>query len=161
MKKTIHFLACILGFICYSQETQKIIVRPPDPSDPTIVIFSYDYAGNQVFRGPTGIAVCTSCKGSESESTAPLADQVENKIKVAPVPVKTNLTVIWDLNIKDYITKIELLPYNAFNIMETVDINSLTENSYIFKMSNYAYGIYYLKFYLTDGSIYTRTVTKH
>lgn len=160
MKKTIHFIAYILGFICYSQEAQKIIVGPPGPSDLTIVIFSYDDAGNQVFRGPTGI-VCTSCKGSESESTASLADQVENKIKVAPVPVKTNLTVIWDLSIKDYITKIELLPYNAFNIMETVNVTSLTDNSYVFKMGNYSYGIYYLKFYLIDGSIYTRTVTKH
>lgn len=161
MKKNLFPFLCFFSSFFYSQKIQQqIVVGPPPQSDKTIVIFSYDNAGNQVFRGPIGID-CTSCKGTESESTPSLAYQIENKIQAAPVPVKTDLTVIWDLSIKDYITKIELLPYNAFNIMETVNVSSLTDNSYVFRMGNYSYGVYYLKFYLTDGSIYTRTITKN
>ena len=150
---------CVLGSLFYSQQLQQIAIAQPPQSDPTIVIFSYDNAGNQVFRGPNGI-VCANCKNGES-TTISLADQIANKIQAAPVPVKTDLTVIWDLSIRDYIAKIELLPYNAFNIMETVNVSSLTDNSYVFRMSRYSYGVYYLKFYLTDGSIYTRTITKN
>lgn len=160
MKKILFFYLCFFSSFFYSQKEQQVAIAQPPQSDPTIVIFGYDEAGNQVFRGSTG-PVCASCRGTESESTASLADQIENKIQAAPVPVKTDLTVIWDLSIKDYITKIELLPYNAFNIMETLNINSLTDNSYVFRMSRYSYGVYYLKFYLSDGSIYTRTVTKN
>lgn len=158
MKKILVISLCLLNLYFYSQKIQQVAIPQQPQSDPTVVIFTYDDAGNQVFRGPTG-PICVSCRGAESESS--LADQMENKIQTAPVPVKTDLTVIWDLSIKDYISKIELLPYNAFNIMETVNVSSLTDNSYVFRMSNYSYGVYYLRFYLTDGSIYTRTVTKN
>lgn len=161
MKKILPLPFLFFSALIYSQLTTINIALPPQP-DPSIVIFTYDIAGNQVYRGPDGIT-CINCKNEEDNETSviSLSDQVANKIKAAPVPVKTDLTVIWDLSIKDYITKIELLPYNAFNIMETVNVTSLTDNSYMFKMSNYAYGVYYIKFHLTDGSIYTRTVTKN
>lgn len=124
------------------------------------VVFDYDESGNQIYRGP-----CIGCKESNTmiskQSEKTLAEIFENQIKAAPVPVKTDLTVMWDKSIRDYIIKIDLLPYNAFRVMETVDIKSISDNSYIFKMSPYSYGVYYLKFYLSDGSIYTRIVTKN
>ncbi|WP_294300138.1 hypothetical protein [uncultured Chryseobacterium sp.] len=68
---------------------------------------------------------------------------------------------MWDHEVKDYITKIELLPYNSFKILSFVDVGTLNNTSYVFRMESYPYGVYYLKFYLSDGSIYTRTVTKN
>ena len=121
------------------------------------VIFNYDDAGNQIYRG-TGTGRMANTTES---STITLADQIANKIQAAPVPVKIVLNVIWEHDIKDYIVKIELLAYNSFQIMETVDVKSKMGNSYVFDMSKYPYGVYYLKFYLSDGNIYTRTITKN
>ena len=118
------------------------------------VIFNYDDAGNQIYRGTT-----TGTNRMASTSVT-LADQIGNKIQAVPVPVKTVLNVICEQDIKDYILKIEVLAYNSFQIMESVDVKSKIMTSYIFDMTNYAYGVYYLKFYLSDGSIYTKTITK-
>lgn len=124
------------------------------------VIFNYDDSGNQIYRG-TSSSTGRMANSTESPSTPTLADQIANKIQTAPVPVKTVLNVIWEQNIKDYILKIDLLAYNSFQIMETVDVKSKMGNSYVFDMSKYPYGVYYLKFYLSDGNIYTRTITKN
>lgn len=141
----------------FSQIMETAIpLRSPDPA---LVLFGYDDSGNQIFRGPSGI-VCNTCRPEEQINTT-LADLVANKIQAAPVPVKTDLTVLWDLSIRDFIVSIDLLPYNAFNITESVSIRSLNTNSYIFRMSHLPYGVYYLKFNLSDGSVYTRTVTKN
>ncbi len=124
------------------------------------VIFTYDDSGNQIYRG-TASGTGRMASSTESTSIPTLADQIANKIQTAPVPVKTVLNVIWEQNIKDYILKIDLLAYNSFQIMETVDVKSKMGNSYVFDMSKYPYGVYYLKFYLSDGNIYTRTITKN
>ena len=124
------------------------------------VIFTYDDSGNQIYRG-TASGTGRMASSTESTSIPTLADQIANKIQTAPVPVKTVLNVIWEQNIKDYILKIDLLAYNSFQIMETVDVKSKMGNSYVFDMSKYQYGVYYLKFYLSDGNIYTRTITKN
>ncbi len=124
------------------------------------VIFIYDDSGNQIYRG-TASGTGRMASSTESTSIPTLADQIANKIQTAPVPVKTVLNVIWEQNIKDYILKIDLLAYNSFQIMETVDVKSKMGNSYVFDMSKYPYGVYYLKFYLSDGNIYTRTITKN
>lgn len=162
MKKTLSFSFLLLFFSTwmYTQRMQVTAI-PSNPVDPSLVIFRYDDSGNQIYRGPE---LCTNCcatcrPGEESPST--LADMVANKIQAAPVPVKTDLTVLWDLSIRDFIVSIDLLPYNAFNITESVSIRSLNTNSYIFRMSHLPYGVYYLKFNLSDGSVYTRTVTKN
>ena len=124
------------------------------------VIFTYDDSGNQIYRG-TASGTGRMASSTESTSIPTLADQIANKIQTAPVPVKTVLNVIWEQDIKDYILKIDLLAYNSFQIMETVNVKSKMGNSYVFDMSKYPYGVYYLKFYLSDGNIYTRTITKN
>ena len=124
------------------------------------VIFNYDDAGNQIYRG-TASGTGRMASSTENTSTPTLVDQVANKIQTAPVPVKTVLNVIWEQDIKDYIVKIDLLAYNSFQIIETVDVKSKMGNSYVFNMNNYPYGVYYLRFYLSDGSIYNRTITKN
>lgn len=130
------------------------------------VIFEYDEAGNQIFRG-----ICNGCRNSNSNlfsktqqqvsQPKTIAEKVANSVRAAPIPVKTDLTVLWDAEVKDYITRIELLPYNSFKILSFVDVKTLRNTSCIFRMESYPYGVYYLKFYLSDGSIYTRTVTKN
>ncbi|WHF51959.1 hypothetical protein QGN23_01480 [Chryseobacterium gotjawalense] len=156
MKKTLSlsFLLLLFSSCVYSQFA-KILSQ----GDPSIVLFGYDESGNQIFRGPSG-NVCNTCRPGEEINTT-LANQVANKIQAVPVPVKTDLTVLWDLSIRDFIVSIDLLPYNAFNITESINIRSLATNSYIFRMSHLPYGVYYLKFNLSDGSVYTRTVTKN
>lgn len=126
------------------------------------VIFRYDESGNQIYRG-IGDANKNSAviKKDDIKPTFSLADSISNKIQVAPVPVKTDLNVFWDKEIENYIIKIDLLPYNAFKIIETINISRLHSNTYTFKMSHLPYGVYYLKFYLSDNSIYTVTVTKN
>lgn len=125
-------------------------------------IFKYDEAGNQIFRG-----LCDGCKKiSEKSSVAEeakaqtIAQQVAHNIKVAPVPVKANLNILWDAKVKDYIRRIELVPYNDVQILNFFDMKT-TSISCVFNMESYSYGVYYLKFYLSDGSIYTRTITKN
>ena len=125
------------------------------------VVFDYDESGNQIFRGLLGNKKQATENKPEVKSIAPLAQSIANKIKVAPIPVKTDLNVFWDNEVTNYIKKIDLLPYNAFSIIETVNISNLRTNSYVFKMSHLSYGVYYLKFYLSDGTIYTATVTKN
>jgi len=121
------------------------------------VIFNYDDAGNQIYRGTAS----GTNRMANTDITPKLVDQVANKIQAAPVPVKTSLNVIWEKDIRDYIVKIDLLAYNSFQIMETIDIKSQMGNSYVFNMTNYPYGVYYLRFYLSDGSVYNRTITKN
>ena len=158
MKKSLFsfFIFCLSLF--YSQKANVVIVQPP--TDQSLVIFQYDDAGNQIYRGLGCFICCSTCRPGQ-ENASSLADQVANKIQAAPVPVKTDLTVIWDVSIQNFIVSIDLLPYNAFNITESVNIKSLNTNSYIFRMSHLPYGVYYLKFNLSDGSVYTRTVTKN
>jgi len=125
-------------------------------------IFKYDEAGNQILRG-----LCDGCKSSSKISTLSesksktILEEVANSIRVAPVPVKANLTVIWDLKVKEYIKRIELLPYNDVRILSFFDMKYTSNTSCIFNMESYSYGVYYLKFYLSDGSIYTKTITKN
>lgn len=148
MKKTISITAVFLtlGSSCYAQT----------------VIFKYDEAGNQIFRGLCDGCKETSEKSSVAEETKAqtIAQQVANNIKVAPVPVKTNLTILWDVKVKDYIKRIELVPYNDVRILSFFDMKN-TSTSCVFNMESYHYGVYYLKFYLSDGSIYTKTITKN
>ena len=126
------------------------------------VVFEYDEAGNQIYRGlKDGNKNTNTTPKSETKTLVSQANTIANKIKVAPVPVKTDLNVFWDKEITNYILKIDLLPYNAFNIIETINISNLKTNSYVFKMSHLTFGVYYLKFYLSDGSIYTVSVTKN
>jgi len=158
MKKLLFSFSILLFSICCAQRPQIAIAQPPS-SDPNVVIFGYDEAGNQVFRG-SDTNSCNTCRPSEQTSTS-LADEVANKIQAAPVPVRDNLTVLWDLSIQDYIVSVDLLPYNAFTIYETVIIKTLSSNSYVFRMTHLPYGVYYLRFNLSDGSVYTRTVTKN
>ena len=129
------------------------------------VIFRYDEAGNQIVRGMEGVDRNTNQTPNiitkDVKNTETLANQVANKIKVAPVPVKTDLNVFWEQDIKDYITKIELLPYNSVKIIESRTLTSNNfSNSCVFNMSKLTYGVYFLKFYLKDNSIYSVTVTK-
>lgn len=126
------------------------------------VIFEYDEAGNQVLRG-----LCVGCKSSNEASilaepqSQTISEEVANSIKVAPVPVKTNLTILWDIKVKDYIKRIELVTYNDVRVLSFFDVKNTSNNSCIFNMESYPYGVYYLKFYLSDGTIYTRTITKN
>lgn len=158
MRRAIQFFAIVSSTLFFSQRPQIAIAQPP-AADPSVVIFAYDDSGNQIFRGPDGI-VCVSCRPSE-QTPSSVSEIVANNIKAGPVPVKDNLTVIWDLSIQDYIVSIELLPYNAFTIYEAVNIRSLPSNSYVFKMGHLPYGVYYLRFNLSDGGVYNRTVTKN
>ncbi|KFF09732.1 hypothetical protein IW15_22565 [Chryseobacterium soli] len=126
------------------------------------VIFEYDEAGNQVLRG-----LCDACKSSSKISTLAesksqtISEGVANSIQVAPVPVKTILTILWDVKIKDYIKRIELVPYNDVRILNVFDVKNTSNTSCVFNMESYPYGVYYLKFYLSDGTIYTKTITKN
>lgn len=149
MKKTISITAffLLLGSSLFAQTA----------------IFEYDEAGNQIFRG-----LCNSCTKSSSKTftlseatTQTISEKVANSIRVAPVPVKTDLTILWDASVKDYINRIELLAYNDVRILSLFDIKSASNNSCVFQMGSYSYGVYYLKFYLSDGSIYTKTITKN
>ncbi|WP_439480566.1 hypothetical protein [Chryseobacterium aquaticum] len=125
-------------------------------------IFEYDEAGNQVLRG-----LCSGCKSSNTSSflveskAQTILEKVTNSIRLAPVPVKTNLTVLWDIKVKDYIKRIELAPYNDVRILSFFEVKNMSSTSCIFNMESYSYGVYYLRFYLSDGSIFTKTITKN
>lgn len=128
------------------------------------VVFLYDEAGNQIYRGTEPQNKKQNdvrSKKIDDNIKTSLANTIANKIKVAPVPVKTDLNVFWEREIADYIVKIDLLPYNAFNIIESINIKDQKVNSYVFRMNHLPYGVYYLKFYLNDNSVYTVTVTKN
>ncbi len=129
------------------------------------IYFEYDSAGNQILRTDClGCNTATANTDSIFKTLAePLTDaeQYGKEIKAAPVPVKDVLNILWNQDFHSKIVKFELLPYNEFKIYETVETNQLKGNSYVLNMSRYSYGVYYLRFYFSDGSIYTRSIIKH
>ncbi len=147
MKKN-NFALLLIPFTCILVKSQE-------------VAFDYDEAGNQIYRGLLGSKNRSTEDKPLEKTVIALSKSIANKIRVAPVPVKSDLNVFWYKDVANYIKKIDLLPYNSFNIIETVGVSNLNTNSYIFKMSHLTYGVYYLRFYLSDNSIYTVTVTKN
>lgn len=123
----------------------------------TKVLFEYDEAGNQIFRGPDSSGKITKQKETNEIKFKLIAD----KIKVASVPVITDLNIFWEKELSGYILSIDLLPYNAFKILEHIEVKNNSTNSCQFYMGNRPYGVYYLKFNLSDGAVYTVKVTKN
>ena len=127
----------------------------------TKALFEYDEAGNQIYRGPD-VSTKISKKNDllEKIKQETKYNLFADKIKIAPVPVKTDLNVFWEKEFSGYILSIDLLPYNSFKILEHIDVKNINTNSCQFYMGNRPYGVYYLRFN-RDGAVYTVKITKN
>jgi hypothetical protein len=157
-----------LGLTFISQSIFSQSVSPPEdqpeankPGDPQLqaIIFRYDDAGNQIYRGTDVVIAEPSIKKTQVSSVK-TEDSFWLGIQIYPVPVKDVLTISWNEESND--------------LIESVSIYQHTTMAFLFKQKNYAnlnrqvqidmsstyMGVYVLSFQLTDGRVMTRNIIK-
>lgn len=165
MKIKIYFIFVLcFGLACRAQiVSQQEPFAVPEQNG--AYVYTYDDAGNQIFRG----YVCSICpQGKQEEEVQQDVQQqisVEEDsfwlgIQVYPVPVKDVLHISWNEENDALIDNVSLYQHNSLsslfqqknypNINRQVQIN----------MSSYYMGVYILTFQLKDGRIISRNITK-
>jgi len=167
MKTKIFFL---LGSLFISKSVFSQSFPPPQdqpeankPGDPQLqaIVFRYDEAGNQIYRGFDIIA--------QEGKTAPEETTVKNLsekdafwlgIQIYPVPVKDVLTISWNEENNDLIESVSLYQHTtiAFQFQQKNYAN-LNRQIQIDMSSSYM-GVYVLSFQLKDGRVMTRNIIK-
>ena len=133
----------------------------------TEVVFSYDEAGNQVYRGPFSSSEEKAKTNSkeEPENTPQFslmsAEEVAfwKEVKMAPVPVKDILTIIVSEEILKNLQEISV--YNMLGNMLYTKKRASDSHRTEISMGHYIEGAYVVKFHLNGGKIYSQTILKH
>ncbi len=136
-------------------------------NNPTKVYFSYDNAGNQIYRGDGLLMRSKSISNAEDpdnkKSTSnSIMDEKEfwSHIRVYPVPVKDMLTVDWNEKVNDLISEISLYEQNTVHwVFQSKKISTLNKEIKI-DMSQKYMGVYILTFVLKDGRRMSKNITK-
>lgn len=132
----------------------------------TEVVFRYDEAGNQVYRGPFSSEDKTKNNTKEEpENTSQLslmsAEEAAfwKEVKMAPVPVKDILTIIVSEEIRKNLQEISV--YNMLGNMLYIKKKASDSHRTEISMGHYIEGAYVVKFHLNGGKIYSQTILKH
>lgn len=160
--KTITLCFCLLVFLGKAQEDPLVA-----PIQQGANIFSYDEAGNQIFRG----YICNNCpvlsKSETQEKQTPSAnlssvedDTLWREIKIYPVPVKDILTIVWSDKVDSLIDEVSLYEQSTVHWkFQQQNIPNLNKQVQI-NMTNYYLGVYVLTFTLKDGRTISKNITK-
>lgn len=152
MKKTLLFLCfCLIG-VAYAQ---------------TEVVFRYDEAGNQVYRGPFSSSEDkTKTNSKEEPENTPQLSLMSAKeaafwkeVNMAPVPVKDMLTIVVSEEIQKNLQEISV--YNMLGNLLYLNKKAGASPRTEISMGHYMEGAYVVKFHLTGGEIYSQTILKH
>lgn len=154
MKKKILSLSSLLvGFLGFSQ---------------TEVYFKYDEAGNQRYRGPDALAKQSFESFSKTQAKTTSFTPVEamdektfwKQIRLYPVPVNDVLTIDWTEEVDGLIESVSLYQHSTvhwkFQQQNLPDLNKQIK----INMTGYDWGVYVLRFTLTDGRIFSKNITK-
>lgn len=131
------------------------------------VVFEYDEAGSQIYRGEKKSLKTNSEKLVEEikphlviESKTEEEKRFWAGIELAPVPVRETLSIQIHPKIKENLSEIFItdmlgnVRYHQRNISrysEPIRVN----------MQHYIEGVYVVRFHLKDGKIYTQSILKH
>lgn len=151
MKK--NYLLTIIGFfICNLLVAQQL---------PDKIIFDYDTAGNQIFRGiviemqDTSIQSINSIEG-ESETQQSFGYE-ETKLRYYPNPVKTQLQVEWNKTFK----AVDYMMLHTSSFQKLAEIRNLSQDEHTsITFDHLPTGSYYLSVYYMDGTKETVTILK-
>lgn len=151
MKK--NYLLTIIGFfICNLLVAQQL---------PDKIIFDYDTAGNQIFRGiviemqDTSIQSINSIE-DESETQQSFGYE-ETKLRYYPNPVKTQLQVEWNKTFK----AVDYMMLHTSSFQKLTEIRNLSQDEHTsITFDHLPTGSYYLSVYYMDGTKETVTILK-
>lgn len=132
----------------------------------TEVVFHYDEAGNQVYRGPFSSEDKTKNNTKEEPENSPQLSLMSaeeaafwKEVKMAPVPVKDILTIIVSEEIRKNLQEISV--YNMLGNMLYIKKKASDSHHTEISMGHYIEGAYVVKFHLNGGKIYSQTILKH
>lgn len=134
----------------------------------TEVYFKYDEAGNQRYRGPevsskqTTDTISKTESQTTSSSQSPAIDEKEfwKQIRLYPIPVNDVLTIDWTDKVDGLIESVSLYQHSTVHWkFQQQNIPSLNKQLKI-NMTGYDWGVYVLRFTLTDGRIFSKNITK-
>lgn len=129
----------------------------------TQMIFRYDQAGNQIYRGNESQSQHSIASNDEvfnRNLDDNQADEFWNHIALYPVPVKDILTIKWDSEVNDLIDHVTLYEHNQLvNLFTKKNLPNINQQVEI-NMSTYTLGVYILTFNLKDGRSISKNIIK-
>ncbi len=153
-------------FICGSLLHAQVGTYGNMPNPTVAIVFSYDDAGNQVYRGPIISGKQSTDEPKEEPSETKTAVSAVNEeafwrqLSIYPVPVKDVLTIAWTDEVNDLISSVSLYEQNTVHWkFQQQNIPNLNKQIRI-DMTNYYMGVYVLTFNLKDGRILSRNILK-
>lgn len=167
MKTKIFFLL-VSSFISQSIFSQSVPVpdNQPEvytPGNPSLqaIVFKYDDAGNQVYRG---YALQGKSTQEEPQNVQPQnvlqEDQFWLGIQIYPVPVRDILNITWNEENNNLIDNLTLYQHNTMSFLFQQKNYPNLGRSIQINMSSYYMGVYVLSFQLKDGRVMTRNIIK-
>jgi len=166
--KTKRFI--LLGFVFTSISLFSQSVPSPEeqpeantPGDPQLqaIVFKYDEAGNQIYRG---YAILGKSAPEEEPQIASQSFIEEDKfwlgIQIYPVPVKDVLTISWNEENNDLIESVSLYQHTTMAFLFQQKNYANLNRQVQIGMSSYYMGVYVLSFQLKDGRVMTRNIIK-
>lgn len=134
----------------------------------TEVIFRYDPAGNQIYRGvKTAQEKKTNTQSDTQERPTFDFEKIISEqeaafwkgVKMAPVPVRDFLSIEVTPEIQQKVEEISV--FNMLGSLLYLKKNPFSSPSIEVNMSSYLEGAYVVKFHLRDGNVYSQTILKH
>lgn len=136
----------------------------------TELIFTYDEAGNQIYRGPKEVKKEDGLHlifGKSTENNSQLSDESVSfeslflkEVRIYPNPVKDVLTVEWTENVSDKIREVRVYQHNTLHWLYTSDKTAIQHRGFQLNMQEQPYGIYILSFLLSDGKTVSVNISK-
>lgn len=123
------------------------------------IVFRYDEAGNQIYRG-TDIIIVGPGVVESKETNLKIEDHFWLGIQIYPVPVKDILTISWNEENNDLIESVSLYQHTTMAFLfQQKNYANLNRQVQIDMTRNYM-GVYVLNFQLKDGRVMTRNIIK-
>ena len=155
------FFCLLIGFLGKTQV--KPMAIPADPGLQAIV-FKYDDAGNQIYRG----YAVSGKQAQEPEDPmmnielVPIQNDQEfwDQLQIYPVPVKNILTIVWSDKVDNLINEVSIYEQNSAHWkFQQKNLPNLNKQVQI-DMTLYYMGVYVLTFQLKDGRTVSKNITK-
>lgn len=130
------------------------------------IVFRYDEAGNQIFRGVDIRRLAEEQQGDYlttwRSSSAEQTDESKfwSMVQVYPVPVKDELTIGWSDEADEMIDHVTLYQHNTVaNVFTKKNLPNLNRKVQV-NMNGMYMGVYILSFQLKDGRKMSRNIIK-
>ena len=154
----------LLGFMftslsIFSQSVPNLGEEPEAVPQPIgSIIFRYDEAGNQIYRG-TDISIIEPIEKAQATNSK-AEDPFWLGIQIYPVPVKDVLTISWNEENNDLIESVSLYQHTTIAFLFQQKNYANLNRQVQIGMNSYYMGVYVLSFQLKDGRVMTRNIIK-